>query len=307
MLDNFLIVFFQVLTLFLLIALGFIGGKKKIINDGGSKVLSDIVLIFVTPFVIIKSFQREFNLDELKKLLICFGCAIAIHIVSILMVHLIFRGKEESRKKVLRFATVFSNAGFMGLPLQEAVLGADGVFYGSVYVATFNIVVWTYGVLCMSGDKKYLSPKGLLFNPGIIGTTIGLLLFIFSIRVEGVLGNVMSTVASLNTPLPMIVIGFYLSQSKIIDALKDKSVYLVSILRLFVIPLMALGTLWLVGLRETVLISLVIGASAPTAAATTMFATKFGTDTELSVNIVSITTLLSIISMPLLVALAQSV
>ncbi len=308
MIDNFLVVFYQVLTLFLLMAFGFIGGKKKLINVDGSKVVSDIVLYFVTPCVIINSFKREFNPNELKNLLICFVCAISIHIVSILMVHLIFRGNEENRKKVLRFATVFSNAGYIGLPLQQAVLGAeDGAFYGSVYVATFNMVVWTYGILCMSGDKKYLSAKQLIFNPGIIATVIGLAMFISPIKIEGALGNVLSSMSTLNTPLAMMVIGFYLSQSKIINALKNKSVYLVSILRLLVIPLMALGLLWLVGIRGSVLIALVIGASAPTAAATTMFATKFGTDTELSVNIVSITTLFSIISMPLLVALAQAI
>ena len=305
MASNFLTVFLQVLTLFLFMAFGFAGGKKNIITQSGSKVVADIVLLFVTPCVIVNSFRRAFDLNELKRLLICFVCAMSIYIVSILLAHLLFRGKEDKIKRVLRFATVFSNAGYMGLPLQEAVLGADGVFYGSVYVSVFNILIWTYGVICMSGDRKLLSAKKLVFNPGILGTVIGFIIFIFSINIDGVIGNVVSGMAVLNTPLAMIVIGFYLSQSNLLKAFKNKSLYSVAILRLIFIPLLALGVLWFIGVRGTLLVALIIATSAPTAAATSMFATKFDADVNLSVNIVTFTTILSIITMPLIVAFAQ--
>lgn len=306
MASNFLTVFIQVLTLFLFMSFGFVGGKRKIITPGGSKVVADIVLMFVTPCVIINSFRRPFNSGELKKLLLCFALILAIHAVSIAVAHLIFKGNDEKRKRVLRFATVFSNAGYMGLPLQEAVLGADGLFYGSIYVSVFNIVVWTYGVICMSGDKKLLSGKKVLFNPGILGTVIGFIIFIFSINIDGIIGDVVSGMSVLNTPLAMIVIGFYLSQSDIVKTFKDKSVYGVALLRLIVLPLVALFALWFMGIRGPMLVALTIGASAPTAAATSMFATKFDTDTNLSVNVVTFTTILSILTMPLIVALAQS-
>ena len=305
MASNFLTVFIQVLTLFLFMAFGFVGGKKNIITQGGSKVVADIVLLFVTPCVIVNSFRRAFDMSELKKLLICFVCAMGIYIASIILVQLLFKGKEDKVKRVLRFATVFSNAGYMGLPLQEAVLGADGVFYGSVYVSVFNIVVWTYGVICMSGDKKLLSAKKLVFNPGILGTVIGFIIFLCSINIDGIIGDVVSGMAVLNTPLAMIVIGFYLSQSNLLSAFKDKSMYGVAFLRLIAIPLASLGVLWLVGVRGSLLVALIIGASAPTAAATSMFATKFNTDVNLSVNIVTFTTIISILTMPLIVAFAQ--
>ena len=306
MASNFLTVFIQVLTLFLFMSFGFVGGKKNIITQSGSKVLADVVLMFVTPCVIINSFRRPFNSGELKKLLLCFALILAIHIISILAAHLIFKGDDEKRKRVLRFATVFSNAGYMGLPLQEAVLGADGLFYGSIYVSVFNIVVWTYGVICMSGDKKLLSGKKVIFNPGILGTIVGFIIFVFSINIDGIIGDVVSGMSVLNTPLAMIVIGFYLSQNDIIKTFKDKTVYGVALLRLIVLPLIALLTLWLVGIRGPMLVAITIGASAPTAAATSMFATKFETDTNLSVNIVTLTTILSILTMPLIVAFAQT-
>ena len=306
MADNFLTVFFQVLTLFLFMSFGFVGGKRNIITQSGSKVLADVVLMFVTPCVIINSFRRPFDVSELKKLLLCFVLILAIHAVSIIAVHLFFKGNDEKRKRVLRFATVFSNAGYMGLPLQEAVLGADGLFYGSIYVSVFNIVVWTYGILCMSGDKKLLSGKKIIFNPGILGTIIGFIIFIFSINIDGIIGDVVSGMGIMNTPLAMIVIGFYLSQSDLAKTFKDKTVYGVALLRLVAIPLFSLIILWLVGIRGPMLVAITIGASAPTAAATSMFATKFDTDVNLSVNIVTFTTILSILTMPLIVAFAQT-
>lgn len=307
MANNFLTVFLQVLTLFLMMAFGFAGGKRRMITAEGSKVMTDIVLYFVTPCVIINSFLRKFDKEQLGGLLICFVCSLLIHAFSIGLVHLLFHGKEEKRNRVLHFAAVFSNAGYMGLPLQQAVLGEDGLFYGSVYIAVFNVMLWTYGVLCMSGDKKVLSAKKLIFNPGIIGITVGLIVFLCSIPVPDVLSNVIGSMASLNTPLAMLVIGYYLSNSDLKRALTDKTVYAVAALRLLVIPICALGVMLLCGITGNILISVLIAASAPTAAATTMFATKFETDPLLSVNIVTVSTLFSILSMPLIVALAQTI
>ncbi len=305
MLDNFLTVFLQVTILFALMAFGFAGGKFKIINDNGSRVMSNVVLTFVTPCLIINSFNIDYDPSKLKGLLISFVASFLIHLFSILLVHLVFKGDNLKRLRVLRFAAVFSNAGYMGLPLQEAVLGADGVFYGSIYVAVFNIIIWTYGVFCMDGDIKSVSAKKLLFNPGIIGVVIGLIFFFLPISLPFPVSSVVSSMASLNTPLAMIVIGFYLSQSNVLKALRDKSVYLVLGLRLIFIPLVCLFVMILCELKGSVLISMVIGVCAPVAAATSMFSTKYNNDIELSVNLVTITTILSIITMPLIVALAQ--
>lgn len=102
-------------------------------------------------------------------------CATAVMVATILLVSLVFKGKD-SKKRVLRFATVFSNCAFMSFPLQEAVLGDDGLFYGAVFVAVFNILVWTYGLVCMSGDIKEISAKKLITNPGIIGVVIAIII-----------------------------------------------------------------------------------------------------------------------------------
>ncbi len=305
MLQNLLTVFWQVVALFGLMAFGFAGFKTGLINDSGSKIMSNVLLYFVTPCLIINSFNIEYDPSKIKGLLVCFLASFLIHAATILIVHLIFKGNPDGRLRVLRFACVFSNAGYMGLPLQQAVLGSDGVFYGSVYVAMFNIMLWTYGVICSTGDFKALSGKKLLTNPGIIGVTIGFLFFLTPLTIPNVLGTVISNMAAVNTPIAMIIIGFYLASSNILKALRDKSVYLVSFIRLILIPLLSLGIMYLCGIRDTVLVATVTAASAPVATATSLFATKFDNDIELSVNLVSFTTVISIITMPVIVSLAQ--
>lgn len=302
----FLTVFTQVAVLFILIALGFILSKKGLLDDKGAKQMTDLVLLIVTPCVIINSFIREFNKALFKNLLICFLIAFLSHILFIVLGEIIFKDKDKKRNSVLKFGAVFSNCGFMSLPLQQAVLGDDGVFYGSAYIAMFNIFVWSYGLLTVSGDKKHLTPKKLLINPGIIGVTVGLLIFLFSIPVPTVIKSPVSFMAALNTPVPMIIIGYHLSRCDLLNAFKDKWVIINVATRIIVFPLLVLFIMLPLGLDKAVFVSSVISICAPTAANTTMFASKFGADTDLSVKLVSLSTVFSIITMPLVISLAQS-
>lgn len=296
----------QVLILFILIGIGFTCEKKRILTDESSKKITDIVLYVVTPCVMISAFQREFSMELLGNILVTALCASAIIVATIFMSKLVFHDKNEARKKVLQFSTIFSNCGFMSLPLQKAILGNDGWFYGSIFVAIFNIIVWTYGLVMMSGDKKQMSIKKLAFNPGIVGVLIALILFVLKIKLPYIISQPVDYLAALNTPLPMLIIGFYLSQANLKKAFSDAGVYLAMAVRLVTVPLLSTVVMWLLKVDATIMITCVIASSAPTAATTTMFAAKYGRDVELSVSVVASTTLVSIITMPLVVALAQT-
>lgn len=307
MLDNFIVIAQQVLVLFVLIAVGFLCGKKGILNESSSHHITDVVLYVVTPCVMISAFQREFSLELLGSILIAVLCATLILAGSILAAKLIFHDKNASRKKVLEFATIFSNCGFMSLPLQKAILGNDGWFYGSIFVAVFNVFVWSYGLVSMSGDKKQLSVKKIVFNPGIMGVVIAIMLFVCRIDLPYIIQQPVEYLSALNTPLPMLIIGFYLSKANFRKAFTDLGAYIAMLTRLVVIPLAAMFVMTLCRVDKTVLIAFVIASAAPTAATTTMFAAKFDRDVELSVSIVASSTLLSIVTMPLVVALASTV
>ncbi len=306
MIENFLTVAQNVLMLFILIGVGFCCQKCKILNDAAVKCCANLVLYIATPCVIVKSCIREFDTALLKGFLIVIAAAILTHVVLILAAVLFFRGKE-GRQRVLRFATVFSNAGYMGIPLQQAVLGEEGVFYCAAYVIVFNVVLWTYGVVDMSGNKRELSGKKLVFNPGIIGVLLGLAVFLLSLPIPPLVADAIGHMATLNTPIPMIIVGYYMAKTDLLAALKDGGSYLCIFLRLVAMPLAALGALWLCGVRGTVLVSLMICICAPVATACTMFSTRFERDTLLSVNLVSLSTLFAVVTMPLVIALTQAI
>ncbi len=307
MFENFIVIAQQVLVLFILIGVGFICGKKGILTDSASKKMTDIVLYVVTPCVMISAFQREFSIELLGNILITAVCASAIIIATIFISKLIFHDKEERRNKVLRFASIFSNCGFMSLPLQKAILGEDGWFYGSIFVAVFNLIIWTYGLVMMSGDKKQLSLKKLIFNPGIAGVVIAVIIFVCKIDLPYIISQPVDYLAALNTPLPMLIIGFYLSQADFKKAFADKGTYFTSAIRLTLIPIISTIVMVLLHVDSTIMITCIIATAAPTAATTTMFASKFNGDVELSVSIVAATTLISIVTMPLVVAFAQTI
>lgn len=307
MAENFITVGTQVLELFILIAVGFVCGKTKLLNDKTVKSITDIVLYIVCPCVIIQNFIRPYDPEMLGGLLTSAGAALVIHIVSIVIAMLIFHDKKPEKNRVYRFALIFSNCGYMSLPLQKELLGSDGVFFGAVYIVVFNIVMWTFGVWLSSGDKKYLSVKKILLNPCILGMALGLVIFLTSMPVHEIAAKPIGFLADLNTPIPMLVIGYYLSKSNLLDAFKDGKGFICVLFRLIAIPLLAFGGMMACGIRGTVLVTCVIAASAPAAAATTMFAAKFDNDAELSVKIVSLSTLLSVITMPLIVGFARTV
>ena len=301
----FLNILLQVGVLLILISLGFILAKVKMINEVGAKCLTDLVLYAATPCVIFISFIRPFEKSAAKGLLISISASVAAHIMFIVLSILIIRAKDIRRERVLRFAAIFGNCGFMALPLQQALLGTDGVFYGSSVVAVFNIFVWSFGVFLMSGDRKYIKPKSLAVSPSIIAIVLGIIVFVFSLPVPDILQRPMNFMAGLNTPLPMIVIGYHLAKSDILKGLKDKGAIFASAMRLLVFPAAALIIMYLCGIRGKMLVSLTIAFSSPIAAMTAMFSAKFKNDTSLAATVVSMSHIISIVTMPPLIYLAQ--
>lgn len=302
----FITVFTQVSVLMLMIAAGFIAAKTGIMTEAGAACCTDIALIIATPCVIIKSLMRRFDAAVMKSLLLAVALTLLVQVLMITLGTLLLRSKDLKRQRTLRFGSIFANCGFMSLPLQEVMLGADGTLYGSAYVIMFNLVVWSYGVYLISGDKRYIQPKKLFVNPGIAGLLIGLIIFVFSIPVPHVLSSTVNYLAAIYTPLPMLIIGYHLSRTNVLKAFKDIKCIAAVALRLLVYPLVSLGVLYILGVRGTLLVSVIISLSAPVAAVTTMFSSKFGGgDTALSVDMVSLSTVLSIITMPAVITLAQ--
>lgn len=304
--QNLLTVATQVAVLFALISVGFACRRTKLLNDVSVRGLVDILILIVTPCLIVDVFQRPYDPEKLGSLGIAFTISVLAHCLAIALATLFIRHKEEKTRVVLTAATVFSNAGFMGIPLEQAILGDEGVFFGIVYVVVFNLFMWSWGLWIMGGRP---SVKQMLVNPGTIGLAAGLPLFFMSLTLPEILGKPIHMLAQLNTPVPMIIIGYYLAGAKFSTVVKTPSAWTAGAIRLIVYPLMILAILYPFKgrLDRTMTLAIITAASAPVGAMVSMFAAKYRRDVDTSVGIVSATTLASILTMPLVISLAMAV
>ncbi len=296
-----IIVFIQVIIIFILMSVGFVLSKLKIIDEKGTGQMTEILLNVVTPCVLINAYQREFDSSLVGGLLYAGLYSLLIHVVAILICTLMYRRKET--RKINIFASIYSNCGFMAIPLLSAAMGADGVFFGSAYLAVFTLLYWTHGVCVYSGSIKEISPKKIITNPGIIGTVIAIILFVCRITLPGVIRESVSYIAALNTPLAMIVMGAYLTRINFKKALKNISIYIVSAMRLIVIPVVAIAIAKVLGFEGDFVKAVLISAACPTAAVAALLAVRYNLDAPYATEIVSVSTIFSVVTIPLILIL----
>ena len=301
---NFLIVAEQVSVLFILIVVGFVLGKKNVMNESGARVCADIALLIATPCAVVNSFRRESTAQVWISVAVMLGAALLCHLVGILLAQVVFRG-GESRARVMRVATVMSNAGFMAFPLQLAILGETGVFYGAVYVAMHNLVFWSYGKATMDTTGGKMNLRKMLLNLGTVSLAVGAVVMLLPFDLPTTLAGPLEHLASLCTPIPMLFIGYSLSRVPLLPILKRPQNYLLCALRLLVVPLISAGVLYLIGVRGVLLTAATIATAAPVATSTSMFATRYGQDEEAAVNVVSLSTVLSLVTLPVVVSIVQ--
>lgn len=301
MFDNAFVVATQVFIMFLLVGVGFVIRKLRLLDDSSLRQINNLLLLIINPCVIINAFQSSFDRALLPGMAVAFVAAIVTHVVGAALARLVFRKSQHDQRGVLQFAVVFSNCAFMCIPLLDALLGSDGVMYGSIYFAVFNVWCWTYGVMLMTRSRKGVNLRQALLNPGTISILVALPLFLLAIRLPAIPLQVIGYLAGMNTPLAMLLIGAQMAMFPFVSMFRRKSVYVAAAFRLLIVPAIMLALLSLFDLDRTVLLSCLIPAMAPTAAAATLFATRFEQDAALATRTVALTTLLSIATMPLMI------
>ena len=310
MLDSLSLVSKQVGVLFALMVVGFLCNRRKLLNAVAIKGITELLVLIVTPCVIVHSFiQQNFAVSLLGDLGWALAVSVFSHVVGAAIAFLCLHDRNPNRGGVLRFAVIFSNAGFMGIPLEYALLGADGVFFGAMYVVVFNLVCWSLGVAVMCRGMKNVGLRALFVNAGTVGVTLGLPFFLFSLKLPEVVGRPVAMLANLNTPLAMIMVGWYLAETDFRPVLRCGAAYGVAALRLVAVPLVVIAAF--VGLRACVpalnpvmAVAISTAAAAPTAALTTVIAARYDKDVSTATSLVSGTTLLSILTMPPIVGFA---
>ncbi|MFR1051283.1 MAG: AEC family transporter [Lachnospirales bacterium] len=304
MLEHFLVVLGQVTTLFLLMGIGFFLGKTGRLSLVGTGEMSFLLMYIVTPCIIVGSFQTDWEGDTLRTLAVGTAALAVCYGVYILISLLLFRDKPADLQAPLRFGCIYGNTGFMGLPLVRAVLGEEALIFAVVSMVVFNVLCWTHGVILMGGRGAF-SPKKIVLNPGVIAVAIGLPLFLLRLRLPGPLYNAVGFVGDLNTPLAMVVIGAQMSRADLLSTFREKELYAASAVKLLLMPAVTALLLLRLHLDPLFYSATVILAAAPTAGITSMFAERFGRDSARAAQLVSLSTLLSILTLPVVGVAAQ--
>lgn len=293
----------QILVMVAMMAIGVGLVKTKMVDETGVKQLSSIAMYVATPAVIIQSFAIDYDREQLVNgLWVALFFAIALFLSMVIA--RVVCGKAD---RVGQYAVIFSNTGFVGIPIIQSLLGPEYVFYVTMTMAVGTFVMWTYGIYLISGDTSQISIKKIVTNPAVIALVIGLVLFFAPVHLPKVINQVLTGMANLNTGLAMLVLGANLGSSNIGLMITDVRLYKASVLRLFAVPAAVLVTLFFMPCPFEIKMMLFICEATPCGAATSMLAQMFGADYQYGTGLVIMTTLLSMITMPLVLTFALQV
>ena len=320
---------FYVALLFIMMVPGIIMKMCSLSPNEFGKGISNLVLYIAQPALVFLAYVRPFDMEILKNALVVLLLSIVMHVIFAVVSIIVFKRAEDSARRMLRFATVFSNAAFMGIPLIEAVLGSEATIYATVYNITFNLFLWSLGVyFCtahrdMDNDGDVDSKKDSFANtfsslgkafihPVTLAALLGIVFFILPIDtyIPKLAMDSLTMLKNLVAPLSMVVIGLRLADISFKGFFRDKYMYFFIALRHFVLPIVTILILNLVRLMgvnisDMIYMVLIIMSATPAATSATMFAEKFDCDAAYVSKLVAFSTILSILSMPLMVMLAN--
>lgn len=296
------VLFQQIAIMFALMAIGFLLRRTELLGDESSRDLGKVLINLVLPAVIVRSFWTTAGDGRAVELAQAFALSALLLGLSMLVGHVLQR-----RHPVADFSVAFSNAGFIGIPLTQAVLGDAAVFYISPFIALLNVLQWTYGQHLLSGSQQRFDAKKVLLSPMLVALVLGLVLYITEAPFPTFARILMEDVSALNTPLAMIVLGCFLAESDIRALACTASLYGVAVERLLVVPLLSIGALALLpGARELKL-ALLLAAAAPTGTNVAIFAKQHEGDYGYACGCVCLSTLGSLVTMPLIAMVGAGV
>jgi predicted permease len=292
----------QISIMYVLMAIGFIAYRKKLIDNEGTKQISNLLVWIINPLIMVTRYQMDFSLVKLMELGFSFIVSLGAMLLGFFIGKIVF--KKEQR--IDKFAIGFANAGFIGIPLVTGIMGIDKVFFLSAYLVCFNILSYTYGIYLVSKNKSLITMKSIILNPGIIAVIFGLMIFISPIKLPDFLYNAFNLVGQTNTPIAMILLGTYIAKTKIITLFNNKYAYFVCFVKLIVIPMVILIIFKFLPsdlgeIKKVVLIAM----STPVGLTVPMFSQMYGGDYEYGAKLVGLSTMLSLITIPIILYLAS--
>ncbi len=298
----------QMIVLFLMLTLGYICGKAKVFSQESNQALSRAVIYIANPALILNTVTSGQIIEDKSYTLLIIALSALFYIVVPILAKLFTFALPFTRRnrKTYEALYCFSNCGFMGIPVINALYGPEAIFYVAIFLIPFNILVYTYGVMLLSGNdaesKIKINIKKIL-NPVVVTSIITLIIYFAGIKTPYVVNETVSLLGAVTTPLAMITIGSNLSYISVKEVFLDWKMYVFAVLRLLLFP----TAIWLVFrffIKDAMLLNvMVVIAAMPVAANVTLISNEYGGDATTVAKATFITTLLSLGSIPVLAAL----
>lgn len=288
---------------------GFIFVKSKMIDQTHIASFAKLLLYVCSPALSIYSFN---SVEYSEKLLLNLGIflllsfLLQIAVLTVMWLILRKKGKKDPGYRVCSVACILSNSGFFGVPLLQALLPdyPEAIVYSAVYIVGMNIISWTAGSMFITGDKKYMSIKKIILNPPVLALFFSLPLFVLGIKLPAIAENAVSVLGKMSTPLCMLILGMRLATVRVGEMFGDKHAYLSSAIKLLVFPLLGYILVYPLPIDYCFKASFFILCSCPTASVVLNLSEVLGAGQKAAANAVLISTLLCIITIPILMLIA---
>lgn len=296
-----LLIFLQVLTLFIFISIGFTLSKMKLVKEEHSKILSNLLVYVFLPCNIIKSLSTNFTVEYIgnnyKLIIVCFICVVALLVLSHFMTGLFTKDKYE--KDVYEYSTLVSNYGYMGYALSEALLGPKGLVSLITFSIPISIYIYTVGYAKLSKNK--LNFKSLL-NPVTISMVIGIILGLSGLQIPAYIVDLLTKSAGCLSPISMILTGIAMSTLPIKKLLCEKKYYFLSIFRIVILPITIGLILTLLSMDDVAKIAVLLYAL-PMGLNPIIFARLVDENYEVGAGLTLVSSIMSLITVPLIFTL----
>jgi predicted permease len=294
------------LQIFLLVAIGFFITKKGIFGPEARRDMTNVVIYIILPCNIFRSFETALTIEMLRACAVVFAISFGAQLLYMVLNRFLYRRFPPERQVVMKYATITNNAGFMGLPVIESVFGATGILYGSIMLIPMRIFMWTAGLSLFTSSGKKQQLKQLLTHPAIWAVILGFAYLFSPVRLPAFISSTINVVGSCLTAMSMIVVGSILSEVDF-KTVFDKACFYYSALRLLLIPAVIYAILRLIGVDPIITGVAVLSSAMPSATITAMLAKKYGGDAPFAAKIIFVSTLLSLITLPLTAVVLKSV
>lgn len=301
----FLLLFSNVSILLLYMSIGLILVKTRKASLNHIKSLSGILIYVLGPAMIINSFLKlEFSWEAFAKIGIYFVLSLVVQILFFLLIF-VFLGRKysDSKYRILTVGSVLGNVGFLGMHVLSSIFPTEPIVlcYSSINVMTMNLIVFTIGTYLITNDKKFISLKSAILNPTTISLIIAIPLFISNIHFPAFILQPVELLSKMSTPVCMIILGMRLADSSIKKLFSRGFVYITCILKLVAFPVLVFLFVKLIPMDDSVLkTSLVVLAMTPSGAIIESLAELHDCEQDFAANVVLLTTILCVISIPLM-------